>query len=76
MMENTYFAFFGLPGGGEWIFVLIAGILIFGNRLPSIARDLGRSVVQFKKGLKNIETDIDNNSNSPPQLESKEEEAK
>jgi sec-independent protein translocase protein TatA len=33
--------------------------LIFGNRLPSVMRSLGKSVTEFKKGVAGIEEDID-----------------
>jgi sec-independent protein translocase protein TatA len=33
--------------------------LLFGNRLPSVMRSLGRGVVEFKKGVAGIEDDID-----------------
>ena len=32
--------------------------LLFGNRLPSVMRSLGRSVTEFKKGVAGIEDDI------------------
>ena len=37
--------------------LIIGGIavLIFGNKLPGIARSVGRSFVEFKQGLKGIE---------------------
>ena len=40
--------------------VIIAAIafLLFGNRLPSVMRSLGRSVTEFKKGVAGIEDDI------------------
>ena len=40
--------------------VIIAGIafLLFGNRLPSVMRSLGRSVTEFKKGVAGIEDEI------------------
>jgi len=44
-------AFLGLPGGGEWIIILIVALLLFGSRLPSVMRSLGRSVNEFKKGM-------------------------
>jgi len=52
-------ALFGLPGGGEWIIILIVALLIFGPRLPSVMRSIGKSIVEFKKGLKDTETDVD-----------------
>ena len=40
--------------------IIIAAIafLLFGNRLPSVMRSLGRSVTEFKKGVAGIEDDI------------------
>ena len=49
----------GLPGGWEWIFIGIVGLLIFGNRLPDVGRSLGRGLVEFKKGLKGVQDEID-----------------
>ncbi len=39
--------------------VLLVAFLLFGNRLPSVMRSLGRSVTEFKKGVSGIEDDID-----------------
>lgn len=35
--------------------VLLLALLLFGNRLPSVARSLGQSLIEFKKGVKGIE---------------------
>lgn len=52
----------GLPSGGEWIILLVLGLLIFGRRLPEVGRSLGRGIIEFKKGIKGIEEDIEDES--------------
>lgn len=55
----------GLPSGWEWIVLLALGLLIFGRRLPEVGRSLGRSIVEFKKGIKGIEEEIEAEANTP-----------
>ena len=52
------FAWF-LPGHLELLIVAVVVLLLFGNRLPSVMRSMGRGIVEFKKGVKGIEDDID-----------------
>jgi sec-independent protein translocase protein TatA len=48
---------FGLSAAHMLIFGIVA-ILLFGNRLPSVARSLGRSLVEFKKGMSELENEF------------------
>ena len=57
MCDQTL-AFFSLPGGMEWLVILIVGLLIFGRRLPDVARSFGRSITEFKKGMRDVQDDI------------------
>ena len=45
--------------------LLVLGLLIFGRRLPELGRSVGKTIVEFKKGLSGIESDV-NNSATPP----------
>lgn len=66
MIASTL-ALFNLPGGVEWIIIGIVALLIFGRRLPEVARSIGKSIVEFKRGIKDVKDDIDIQS----QIESK-----
>ena len=59
MIENIQSVLaFGMPGGWEWIVVLVVAVLIFGRRLPEIARGVGKSVTEFKKGIKEAQHEV------------------
>jgi sec-independent protein translocase protein TatA len=48
-------------GGFSTTHLLILGfiaLLLFGNRLPSVMRSLGKSVSEFKKGLDEVQSDV------------------
>jgi sec-independent protein translocase protein TatA len=52
-------------GFPELAIILGLGVLFFGRKLPDVGRSLGKSIVEFKKGLKGIEEEIDDASNRP-----------
>jgi sec-independent protein translocase protein TatA len=54
-----------MPGPGEWIIIAAIALLFFGKRLPEVGRSLGKGIVEFKKGLKSIEDDVEDQSNQP-----------
>ena len=70
MTDFITFAMFGL-GTTELIVLAIVVLLLFGNRLPSVMRSLGKGVVEFKKGVQGIEEDLDHANNESKYDESK-----
>jgi len=48
---------FGIGATEMWIFLAIVLVLFGGSRIPSVARSLGKSITEFKKGVQGIEDD-------------------
>ena len=58
---------FGMPGGWEILLILVVLLLLFGGKkLPELARGLGKSINEFRRGrdelareIRNMEQDLD-----------------
>lgn len=46
------------PSPGEMIIILIIAILLFGEKLPQVARSVGKTVMEFQKGLRGLEREF------------------
>ena len=62
MFYFTNLAILGLPGGTEFLVIALIALLLFGSRLPKVAKGLGRSIVEFKKGIKGVGDEIEDAS--------------
>jgi len=61
-----------MPGWPEMLVIGAIGLLIFGKRLPEVGKSVGRSIVEFKKGLAGIDDEVDEAVNKQKQkLEAK-----
>ncbi len=53
-------------GPTELVIIGVVAVLLFGSRLPSVARSLGKSMVEFKKGMHGVEEELNSAVYSPP----------
>jgi len=60
-MANFDFIFlFGMPGGSEWILIILFVIIFFGaKRIPELARGLGKGIREFKDATKGVQNEIE-----------------
>ena len=57
-------------GPTELILIFLIVLLIFGaNRIPEIAKGLGRGIRDFKKGMSGLDEDDKGKGNPPPRIE-------
>jgi sec-independent protein translocase protein TatA len=59
-------------GIGTTELMIIGGImlLLFGSRLPSAMRNMGRGITEFKKGMQGVEDDEDDDEMEQKRLRS------
>ncbi len=48
---------FGI-GPQEMLILAVIGVLLFGKNLPTVGRQLGKSMMEFKKGLSDIQNEV------------------
>ena len=59
LLELPVLAFiFGSPGVGEILVIGMIAVILFGKRLPEVARSVGKSYNQFRRGLSDIQSDF------------------
>ena len=54
------------PGFQELIVIGVIAVLLFGKRLPEVAKSLGKSYNEFRKGLTDIQSSIDYDTYGTP----------
>ena len=60
-------------GFGELLIILVVVLVLFGaKRIPELAKGLGKGISEFKKGLKDVEDEINSNDAKETKTETKE----
>lgn len=57
---NTTLLFIGNLGGGEWIIIILAILLLFGGKkIPELMRGIGQGVREFNDAKKSVKSQIE-----------------
>lgn len=50
----------GMPGGSEWIIIVLAILILFGGRkIPEFMRGLGKGIREFNDAKNNVKKEIE-----------------
>ncbi|MCX5673427.1 MAG: twin-arginine translocase TatA/TatE family subunit [Planctomycetota bacterium] len=55
-----------MPGPMEMAIIAVVALLLFGRRLPEVGRSLGKGILEFKKGLREVQDEVNKSSDDPP----------
>ncbi|MEO7309841.1 MAG: twin-arginine translocase TatA/TatE family subunit [Chitinophagaceae bacterium] len=60
----TSLLFLSMPGGTEWILIVLAVLVLFGGRkIPEFMRGLGKGIREFKDAKDNVKKEIEDGMN-------------
>lgn len=58
---------FSLPGGGEWILIILVVLLLFGGKkIPELMRGIGRGMREFNDAKNSVRNEIEEGMNEKP----------
>ena len=67
-MNTPFFLFLGDLGGGEIMLIMVVILIFFGaNKIPELARGLGKGIREFKDASSEIRSEIENAGQARPQ---------
>jgi sec-independent protein translocase protein TatA len=57
---NSFIVLIGMPGGTEWVLIILAVLILFGGRkIPEFMRGLGRGIREFNDAKTNVKKEIE-----------------
>ena len=57
---NALMLLFSMPGGSEWILIIVAVLILFGGRkIPEFMRGIGRGIREFNDAKSNVKREIE-----------------
>ena len=64
MLSTQSLSFISMPGGSEWILIVLAVLILFGGRkIPEFMRGLGKGIREFNDAKDNVKKEIESGIN-------------
>ena len=59
-----------MPGGGEWILIFLAVLLLFGGKkIPELMKGIGNGIREFNSAKANVKSQIEDGMKEQPESE-------
>ena len=66
-----------MPGGSELLIILIIVLILFGaKRIPEVAQNLGKGIREFKKSMREVQSEIESDETTKGKIEKPKQEDK
>lgn len=73
---NNTLLMISMPGGTEWILIILAILILFGGRkIPEFMRGLGKGIREFNDAKTNVRKEIEEGMNERDAKDAKEKSA-
>lgn len=58
--QNILSIFLAMPGGTEWIFIILAVVLLFGGKkIPELMKGIGKGMREFNDAKNNVKSELE-----------------
>ena len=66
-----------MPGGGEWILIFLAVLLLFGGRkIPELMKGIGKGIREFNEAKEKVKTNLEDGMKKEDEKKEETEEKK
>ncbi len=60
ILTSFLFVLLAMPGGSEWIFIILAILILFGGKkIPELMKGLGKGIREFKDAKDNVKSELE-----------------
>ena len=69
MLNITPTLLLSMPGGSEWILIIVVVLLMFGGKkIPELMKGIGRGMREFKNAKESVTTEFEKGMNEPTEV--------